>query len=124
MSTVLAAVFAVVLCLPPAVSARAEPFRSEPPPGAQWAEPSLAADASFETSMVASTAAPRVDGGSVAGSQGSSDDNPAEENDDRVPVELATFGAAVTVVVVLSAGYLLRRRLGLVKPPPAQDQEH
>lgn len=70
--------------------------------------------------MLASTAAPTVH----SGSDSLSEDDSADENDDRVPVELATFGAAVTAVVVLSAGYLLRRRLGLVKPPPAQDQEH
>ena len=39
-------------------------------------------------------------------------------------LSLATFGAAVTVVLVGSAGYLLRRRFGLVKPPPEQGPEH
>lgn len=51
-------------------------------------------------------------------------DTAADENDDRVPVALATFGAAVAAVVVGSAGYLLRRWLGLIKPPPAQGPEH
>lgn len=64
------------------------------------------------------------DGDSVEGSYAFSVGNPGEEDDDRVLVGLATFGAAATAVVVGSAGYLLRRRLGLVKPPPAQGPEH
>lgn len=64
------------------------------------------------------------DGDTVEGSYSFSVGNPGEEDDDRVLVSLATFGAAAAAVVVGSAGYLLRRRLGLVKPPPTQGSEH
>ena len=62
----------------------------------------------------------------------SSDESPAarqqdqprviDDNDDtRVEVQLAMLGIAVfTVVGVGSAAYLLRRKLGLVAPPPEQ----
>jgi hypothetical protein len=45
-----------------------------------------------------------------------------DDNDDtRVEVQLAVLAVAgVTVFVLGSAAYLLRRRLGLVAPPPEQ----
>jgi hypothetical protein len=50
-------------------------------------------------------------------------DDAGDEGHDRVVVSLATFGAAATAMVMLSLGYLLRRGLGLVKPPPEQPEE-
>lgn len=47
-----------------------------------------------------------------------------EENDDLVPMALATFGVAVAAMVVGLAAYLLRLRLGLVQPPPAPEDLH
>jgi len=41
-------------------------------------------------------------------------------NDERVPMMLAVFGAAVFTVSVGGVGYLMRRQLGLVAPPPEQ----
>ncbi len=124
MSTALVAAFILALSLPPSVRAQVEPSRTDPPAGTHLDEPSSRADIWFETPAVAATGALRVDGESVVGSHAFSVDNSADEDDDRVLVSLATFGAAVMVVLVLSAGYLLRRRLGLIKPPPTQDREH
>jgi hypothetical protein len=45
-------------------------------------------------------------------------------NDDRVTVALATFGVAAAAVVVGLLAYLLRLRLGLVKPPPPPEEPH
>lgn len=47
-----------------------------------------------------------------------------DDNDDtRVEVQLAVLGAAAFVVLVVGgAGYLLRKRLGLVAGPPEQGQ--
>ena len=43
-------------------------------------------------------------------------------DDTRVEVQLVVLGVAVLLVVVIgSAGYLLRRKLGLVAPPPEQN---
>ena len=64
------------------------------------------------------------EGETVVGSYTFGAGNTGDEDDDRVLVALATFGAAVTAVLVGSAGYLLRRRLGLIKPPPTQGPEH
>lgn len=51
--------------------------------------------------------------------------NPStEDNDDRVTIALATFGVAAAAVVVGLLGYLLRVRLGLVKPPPPPKEAH
>jgi hypothetical protein len=51
--------------------------------------------------------------------------NPAAaDNDDRVTVALATFGVAAAAVVVGLLGYLVRVRLGLVKPPPPPEEPH
>ena len=51
--------------------------------------------------------------------------NPStEDNDDRVTIALATFGVAAAAVVVGLLGYLLRVRLGLVKPPPPPEEPH
>ena len=47
----------------------------------------------------------------------------AEENDDLVPVALATFGVAAAAMGVGALAYLVRLRLGLVKPPPAPPEE-
>jgi methionine-rich copper-binding protein CopC len=47
-----------------------------------------------------------------------------QDNDDRVTIALGTFGAAVAAVVVGLLGYLLRLRLGLVKPPPPPEERH
>jgi len=47
-------------------------------------------------------------------------DQAREENDDLVPIALGTFGAAAGMIVVGTLGYLLRARLGLVKPPPEE----
>jgi len=41
-------------------------------------------------------------------------------NEDRVPLMLAVFGVAVFAVSVGGLGYLFRRQLGLVAPPPEQ----
>jgi methionine-rich copper-binding protein CopC len=49
---------------------------------------------------------------------------PTGDNDDRVTVALATFGAAAAAVVVGLLAYLLRVRLGLVKPPPPPEEPH
>lgn len=51
---------------------------------------------------------------------------PVENNDDtRVPVQLLVLGLAAGIVVGLgSAAYVLRKRLGLVPPPPAQTGDH
>jgi hypothetical protein len=65
-----------------------------------------------------------AEGYSIAPSHAVQMDQAEDEGNDRVLVSLATFGAAVAAVVVGSAGYLLRRRLGLVKPPPDQSAEH
>ena len=124
MITVLIAVFIVGLPLPPSIRAQVEPSRTDPPAGVRLYEPWAGGEIWSETPAVASTGAPRVDGEGVVGSYSFSVDDAAGEDDDRVPVALATFGAAVAAVLVLSAGYLLRRRLGLIKPPPTQDREH
>ena len=51
--------------------------------------------------------------------------NPStEDNDDRVTIALATFGVAAAAVVVGLLGYLVRVRLGLVKPPPPPEEPH
>jgi methionine-rich copper-binding protein CopC len=47
-----------------------------------------------------------------------------QDNDDRVTIALGTFGAAAAAVVVGLLGYLLRLRLGLVKPPPPPEERH
>ena len=47
-----------------------------------------------------------------------------EENDDLVPMALATLGVAVAAMVVGLAAYLLRVRLGLVQPPPPPEERH
>lgn len=47
-------------------------------------------------------------------------DDAGGSDDDRVTVMLAVFGAAAFAVIVGSVGFLLRRLLGLVKPPPEQ----
>lgn len=48
-----------------------------------------------------------------------------QHDDTRVGVQLAVAGAAAVVVVVLGTGaYFLRKRLGLVAPPPKQDGGH
>jgi hypothetical protein len=45
-----------------------------------------------------------------------------QHDDTRVAVQLAVLGAAAVVVVVLGTGaYFLRKKLGLVAPPPKQD---
>jgi len=45
----------------------------------------------------------------------------SNKDDDLVEVQLVVLGIALFVVVgVGSAGYLLRKRLGLVPPPPDQ----
>lgn len=48
----------------------------------------------------------------------------ADDGEDRVvEVQLAVLGAAIVLVVVIGgAGYFLRKRLGLVAPPPDQSQ--
>jgi hypothetical protein len=48
----------------------------------------------------------------------------SQGNDDLVAVALITFGVAVGAMAVMSLGYLLRVRLGLVKPPPPPDEQH
>lgn len=40
------------------------------------------------------------------------------ENRDRIPLMLAVFGTAAFAVSMGTVGYLLRRQLGLVAPPP------
>jgi hypothetical protein len=45
-----------------------------------------------------------------------------DDDDDLVEVQLVVLGAALFVVVGLgTAGYLLRKRLGLIPPPPGPD---
>jgi hypothetical protein len=51
-------------------------------------------------------------------------DQSKEENDNLVTIALATFGVAGAATVVGLLGYLLRVRLGLVKPPPPPDEVH
>jgi len=66
------------------------------------------------------TAASTDTGGSaaVAASNQEVDDN----DDSRVEVQLVVLGTAAFVVVVVGlAGYALRKRLGLVPPPPGPD---
>lgn len=106
--TLVAAALVLALFLSPSAGAQGEPSRVAPPAGR------------YEVSWRALT--PEAE--TVVGSYTFSVDNPDDEDDDRVLVSLATFGAAVTVVLVGSAGYLLRRRFGLVKPPPEQGPEH
>ncbi len=49
-----------------------------------------------------------------------------DDNDDtRVEVQLVVLAIAVSTVFVLGTGaYVLRKRLGLVPPPPEQEQNH
>jgi hypothetical protein len=63
------------------------------------------------------------DGGAVTVGVALAVEDQGDKGDDRVVVSLATFGAAATAMVVVSLGYLLRRGLGLVKPPPEQPEE-
>jgi methionine-rich copper-binding protein CopC len=51
-------------------------------------------------------------------------DQAKEENNNLVTIALATFGVAGAATVVGLLGYLLRVRLGLVKPPPPPDEVH
>jgi hypothetical protein len=44
------------------------------------------------------------------------------EEDERVSVQLAVFGIAVTMAVIGILGYLLRRSLGLDPLPPPEDE--
>lgn len=67
----------------------------------------------------------------AAGGEGHSDRlSPAEvqaareENDDLVPIALATFGVAAATMVAGLLAYLVRVRLGLVKPPPPPEERH
>jgi methionine-rich copper-binding protein CopC len=51
-------------------------------------------------------------------------DSAQEENDDLVPIALATFGAAAAAAVVGLLAYVLRVQLGLVSPPPPPESQH
>lgn len=51
-------------------------------------------------------------------------DSSSGRNDNLVEIALITFGAAAGAMAVLSLGYLLRVRLGLVKPPPPPSEQH
>lgn len=47
------------------------------------------------------------------------------DDDSRVEVQLVVLGVAAFVVVgVGAAGYVLRKRLGLIPPPPGPDAGH
>ena len=46
------------------------------------------------------------------------------ENEDLVPMVLATFGVAAATMVVGLVAYLVRARLGLVKPAPPREEPH
>ena len=48
----------------------------------------------------------------------------AEENDDLVPVAVATFGVSAAAMGVGALAHLVRLRLGLVKPHPAPEEGH
>ncbi|MEX0749386.1 MAG: hypothetical protein WD359_01125 [Dehalococcoidia bacterium] len=67
---------------------------------------------------------------SVAHAAGDIDDAPVaaafqqevDDNDDtRLEVQLVVLGVAAFVVGIGAAGYVLRKRLGLVPPPPGPD---
>lgn len=65
--------------------------------------------------------------GVAAARQGQENPNQAadeEGGDNRVAVEIYTAVTAAGVVVVGLLGYLLRRRLGLIKPPPDPEDVH
>jgi hypothetical protein len=60
--------------------------------------------------------------GSTASRAHSQQVEPAPD-DDRVEVQLVVLGVAVGLVVVFgSLAYLVRRKLGLVAPPPEPDE--
>ncbi len=105
---VLAALLVLASSLSASAGAQGEPSRTGP---------AAARD-------VVSSRAVSAEGYGIAPGHAVQMDQAEDEGNDRVLVSLATFGAAVTAVVVGSAGYLLRRRLGLVKPPPDQSAEH
>jgi len=49
----------------------------------------------------------------------------SSDDDSRVEVQLVVLGVAAFVVVgVGAAGYVLRKRLGLIPPPPGPDAGH
>ena len=51
--------------------------------------------------------------------------NGNNDDDSRVEVQLVVLGVAAFVVVgVGAAGYVLRKRLGLIPPPPGPDAGH
>ncbi len=45
-------------------------------------------------------------------------------DDNRVEIMWVAFGLAGGAIILLSAGYLLRGQLGLIKPPPPQPSDH